>query len=134
MKLANFRLAGIVLILSIIGLGVAVAAQTNSFSIGAFTIDTTGSSTVTVKPPTRDGTLAITADLPPGNNVIAGQATLNGGQVTATFPAQGSPPICIAIDTTAASPVRRAGVTATSVTFEGVSNHVIEYVCTGKNN
>ncbi len=121
-----------------IGLGLALAlAQTNSLTIGAFTIDATGAPTLTVKPPTRAGTLAITADIlntAPAVNVIAGSVTLVNGQAVANFPAQSVPPICIAIDTTAASPVRRQAVTTASVTFEGITNHVIEYVCAPKNN
>lgn len=120
------------------GAGVVAIAQANSLTIGSFTIDATGTPTLTVKPPTRAGTLAVTADIPaaqPGTNAIAGAATLNGGSVTVTFTAlTAAPPICVAIDTTAASPVRRSAVTATSVTFEGVSNHQIEYICTAKNN
>lgn len=109
-------------------------AQTNSLTIGAFTIDATGTPATTVKPPTRAGTLAITADIPPPGGVIAGQAQLANGLVTVTFPAQSAPPVCIAIDTTAASPVRRQAVTATNVTFEGITNHAIEYICATKNN
>lgn len=114
-----------------------VKAAVDSLTIGGFTIDATGSPALTVKPPSRAGTLAITADIPntpPSSNIIAGQATLNGGVVTVTFPAQPSPPICVAIDVTAASAVRRGPVTVTQVTFEGVSNHAIEYICTTKNN
>jgi hypothetical protein len=119
------------------GLGVGIA-QTNSLSIGAFTIDASGSPALTVKPPTRAGTLAITADIPvapPGPTLVAGQATLIGGVVTVNFTAiNANAPICVAIDTTQASPVRRAAVTPTSVTFEGVKDHTIEYICTAKNN
>lgn len=113
----------------------ARAQQANSLTIGAFTIDATGATALTVKPPTRAGTLAITADIPaPGNNIIAGQAVLTGGTVTVTFPAFAAVPVCVAIDTTQASVIRRSAVTINSVTFEGVKDHAIEYICTAKNN
>jgi hypothetical protein len=110
----------------------------DSLTIGAFTIDATNAPAVTVKPPARPGTLAVTADIitaAPSVPMVAGQATLAGGSVTITFTAiSASVPICVATDVSAASPVRRGAVTSTSVTFEGVSNHVIEYICTVKNN
>lgn len=119
------------------GIVLTVQAALDSLTIGAFTIDATGAPATTVKPPTRSGTLAVTADIPvtpPGANVIAGAATLTGGTVLVTFPAQPAPPICVAIDTTATSAVSRSAVTVSSVTFEGVRNHAIEYICTAKNN
>lgn len=116
---------------------IAVAlAQTNSLSIGTFTIDASNTPAITVKPPARNGTLAITADIPnlQPSNMIAGSANFANGVVTITFPPQLSAPVCVATDTTAASPVRRTAVSNTSVTFEGVTNHGIDYVCTTKTN
>ncbi len=126
----------------IIGIAICVGwigiayAQTNSFTIGTFTIDASGTPAATVKPPTRNGTLAITADIPTAQqgNIIAGSANFANGVVTINFPLQPSAPACIATDTTAASPVRRTSVTNNSVTFEGVTNHGIDYVCTTKSN
>lgn len=135
MKLIAY-LVGILLSVTLILFCVIVSAQTNSLTVGAFTIDASGTTAVTAKPPTRNGTLAITADIPtaPSVNVIAGQTTLVNGVVTVLFPAQVAPPICVAIDVTAASAVRRSTVTVNSVTFEGVTNHSLEYICTAKNN
>lgn len=112
----------------------SAASPVDSLTVGTFTLDATGAPAVTVKPPTRAGTLAITADIPviPPGQAIAGQATLSGGQVTIPFPAQAAPPICVANDVTAASPVRRLAVSTASVSFEGVSNHQIEFICTAK--
>jgi hypothetical protein len=117
--------------------GFLALPQTSSFTVGNFTLDTTGSPVITVQSPTRAGRLALLTDIPitpPGVNIIAGSATLVNGLVTVTIPAQTAPPICVAIDVTAASPVRRVAVTATAVSFEGVSNHAIDYVCAPKNN
>lgn len=132
-KVTLLTLAAIALLSAI---AVIALAQTNSFTIGGFTIDASGSPVLTVKPPTRAGTLAIVADIPtaPPSATIAGSATLTAGQVTVTFPAQSAAPVCVAIDTTAASAVRRTAVTNSSVSFEGVTNHLIEYVCAAKNN
>ena len=123
----------LIIVLATVATGAVV---TDSLTIGAFTIDATGSPSLTVKPPTRAGTLAITADIPTATpvNMVAGQATLAGGSVTVTFTALSAPPVCVATDVTAASSVRRSAVTAASVTFEGVTNHVIEYICTAKSN
>lgn len=128
-------------LLILIFLNLALSArvpQTSSFTIGNFTIDATGSPVVTVQPPTRAGRLALLADIPPappqGSVVIAGSAVLANGLVTVTIPVQVAPPVCVAVDTTAASPVRRVAVTVSSVSFEGVSNHALDYLCTPKNN
>lgn len=121
--------------LGMIVVGVVGAAQLNSLSIGSFTIDATDTPVTTVKPPTRSGTLAITADIPLiPQTTIAGQANFVNGAVTIIFPVQASAPVCVATDVTAASPVRRTAVTVSSVTFEGVTNHAIEYICATKNN
>jgi len=109
-------------------------AQTSSFTVGAFTIDATDTPAVTVKPPVRAGTLAVTADIPPALNIIAGGAVLNNGTVTVNFPAQNNAPVCVATDITAVSAVRRTAVTVSSVSFEGVTNHAIEYICAARNN
>lgn len=128
-------------LLILVFLNIALSArvpQTNSFTIGNFTIDATGSPVVAVQPPTRAGRLALVADIPPAppqaSVVIAGSAVLVNGLVTVIIPAQIAPPVCVAVDTTAASPVRRVAVTVSSVSFEGVSNHSLDYLCTPKNN
>ncbi len=131
-------IVGIILALGMVVTGVALAQTQSTLTVGGFTISVpTANPAVLVQSPSRNGTLALKEDIPvtpPASNIIAGQATLVGGTATVSFPAQNAPPICVAIDTTAASAVQRSAVTVSSVTFEGVKNHQLEYVCVAKNN
>jgi hypothetical protein len=66
------------------------------------------------------------------NTDLAGQVTLSGGTFAYTFTATYThSPICVATDTTAANVVQVV-VTTTTLTLNGTSTDVLNYVCIGR--